>query len=123
MRTILPFLAVFLVLAAGCVSKSTSKKSQQQAFLQGQQQGAVAAQQQAQSVVWFRGQLRHPRILWREGMKLSQGLAAAEYTGTLDPRSIRVIRHGQSYTINPNSLLRGLDDPELLPGDIVEVPR
>ncbi len=123
MKTFFPALLVLAMFAAGCMSKSSARKREQQAFQMGQREGAQAAQQQAQPVVFFRGQLRHPRIPWTENMKLSQGLAAADYTGTFTPRSIKVIRQGQVHTVNPQSLLRGLDDPELLPGDIVDVLR
>ena len=34
-----------------------------------------------------------------------------------------LIRQGQTYPINIKTLLRGLDDPPLEPGDIVEVTR
>ena len=123
MKTFFPALLVLAMFAAGCMSKSSARKREQQAFQMGQREGAQVAQQQGQAVVFFRGQLRHPRIPWTENMKLSQGLAAADYTGTFTPRSIKVIRQGQVHTVNPQSLLRGLDDPELLPGDIVDVLR
>ena len=123
MKPVFPALIVIAGLASGCVSKSSAQKREQQAFQQGQRQGVMAAQQQLQPVVLFRGSLRHPRIPWTENMKLSHALVAADYTGTLDPRSIKVIRQGQVYSVNPKALLRGDEDPELLPGDIVEVLR
>jgi hypothetical protein len=71
-------------------------------------------------VVWFRGLVRQTRVPWVEGLTLSQALAAAQYTGALDPSVILVIRQGQVYRIDPKRLLRGEDDPELLPGDQVD---
>lgn len=84
----------------------------------------LAAQQQAQAaqqpMVWFRGLVRQTRVPWVEGLTLSQGLAAAQYTGALNPSVILVIRQGQVYRIDPKRLLRGEEDPELLPGDVVD---
>ena len=123
MKTIWFLLLPSVLATAGCASSSKAKVREQEAFLRGQQQ-AIAAQQQAQQpAVWFHGLIRHPRVPWTENMTLAQALVAAEYTGTLDPASIKVIRQGQTYRIDPKRLLRGLEDPPLEPGDIVEITR
>ena len=123
MKTILFILLAAVLVTPGCASKSKAKLREQEAFLRGQQQ-AIAAQQEAQQpAVWFRGLIRHPRVPWTENMTLSQALVAADYTGTLDPTSIKIIRQGQTYRIAPKRLLRGLEDPPLEPGDLVEVTR
>ena len=119
------FLIAALIAAAlaGCISKSSVRVREQEAFLKGQQQ-AIAAQQLAQQpAVWFRGAVRNARVPWTEELTLTRALAAAEYSGALDPRSIKLIRQGQTYAIDIKRLLRGLEDPELEPGDIVEVSR
>jgi hypothetical protein len=107
----------------GCTTKSQARREAQQSFLEGQRQ-VLAAQQQAQAapqpVVWFRGLVRQSRIPWTEGLTLSQALAAAQYTGALDPAVIVVIRQGQAHGVDPRRLLRGEDDPLLLPGDLIE---
>jgi len=112
-----------LVGLAGCTTKAKSRAEAQKSFIQGQQQ-AITAQQQFQAAqqpaVWFRGLIRHPRVPWTEDLTLSRALAAAEYTGALDPTVILVIRQGQTYKVDPKRMLRGLDDPVLEPGDIVE---
>ena len=123
MKTILFILLAAVLVTPGCASKSKAKRREQEAFLRGQQQ-AIAAQQEAQQpAVWFRGLIRHPRVPWTENMTLAQALVAADYTGTLDPTSIKIIRQGQTYRIDPKRLLRGLEDPPLEPGDLVEISR
>ena len=123
MKTILFILLTAILVTPGCAGKSKAKLREQQAFLRGQQQ-AIAAQQEAQQpAVWFRGLIRHPRVAWTENLTLAQALVAADYTGTLDPTSIKIIRQGQTYRIDPKRLLRGLEDPPLEPGDLVEIGR
>lgn len=116
-------LLALLLPAAGCTTKARARRDAQQSFQEGQRQ-MLAAQQQAQAaqqpMVWFRGLVRQTRVPWVEGLTLSQGLAAAQYTGALNPSVILVIRQGQVYRIDPQRLLRGEEDPELLPGDVVD---
>lgn len=111
---------------AGCTTASKARSEAQKSFLQGQQQ-AIAAQQQLQAgqqaSVWFRGLVRNNRVPWAENLTLSRALAAAQYTGALDPAGILVIRQGQAHRIDPRRLLRGEDDPVLEPDDIIELQR
>jgi len=125
MKTILFLLAGAVLVMTGCASKpdAAAKLREHEAFLKGQQQALGAMQQAQQPVVWFRGLIRNSRVPWTEELTLARALLAAEYTGTLDPISIRVIRQGQTYAIDIKALLRGQDDPPLEPGDIVEVLR
>ena len=117
---ILSAIALSSLCLTGCVSKSKAKLNAQAAYLEGQQK--VLAEQQAQlPAVWFRGDIRNPRIGWAEGLTLSQALLSADYTWNSDPRLITVTRNGEIYTVNSRLLLRGIDDPVLEPGDIVEV--
>ena len=123
MKTILFILLAAVLVSTGCDSTSDAKRQEQEAFLRGQQQ-AIAAQQQAQEpAVWFRGPVRHPRVPWTEELTLARALATAEYTGTFDPRTIKVIRKGQTYPIDVKRLLRGLEDPPLEAGDLIELSR
>jgi hypothetical protein len=116
-------LLLVVPLIGGCVSGSKARLREKEAFQKGQQQ-AIAVQQQAQEpVVWFRGLVRRTRVPWTEGLTLAQGILAADYTGALNPGSVRVIRRGQVYPIDMKLLLRGEEDPLLEPGDIVEVLR
>ncbi len=73
--------------------------------------------------VWFRGDVRNPRVPWRDGLTLAQALAEAQFTHDWNPRLIAVTRGGQVYPVNSRRLMRGQDNPELEPGDIVEVRR
>lgn len=106
---------------AGCVSKSKARLQSEKAFLEGRQKALADQQQQEQPVVWFRGDVRNQRVPWSEGLTLSRALLAAQYTWSWDPRSITVTRAGELYPVDPKRLLRGLEDPELEPGDLVEV--
>ena len=115
-------LSLALALASGgCVTKSRSQERARAAFLEGQHQ-AVPQEAQAPSVS-FRGDVRKPSVPWTEDLTLAQALLAAEYTGLWDPHTITLVRHGQTYHINPKRLLSGAEDPALEPGDIVEVRR
>ena len=115
-------LLVAVVLAtAGCASKA--KQREADAFRRGQQQALDAVRTAQEPAVWFRGLVRHPRVTWRENLTLAQALVAAEYSGAIDPWRINIIRQGQTYRVDPKRLLRGLEDPVLEPGDIIEIAR
>jgi hypothetical protein len=113
--------SLFAVLAlSACVSKSAARRDAAHALAEGHQR-ALAEQQQLQPAVWFRGDVRHQRIPWTEGLTLSQALLSAQYTWNWDPRVITVTRNGEVHSVNPRRLLRGQEDPVLEPGDQVEV--
>jgi hypothetical protein len=124
MRTALLCIIVAGLIATGCVSKKKAQDQARQAYLLGQQQAMQASlqarQQQGPSVL-VQGPVRHPEVPWQEGMKLSQAVAAAEYTGFMNPRLIRVLRNGQVA-----GELKGIDllhhqDIDLEAGDTVLV--
>jgi len=121
MKSLCVFLAAVVLATAGCAGKG--KQREAEAFRRGQQQALEALRQEQEPAVWFRGMVRHPRVPWRENLTLAQALAAAEYSGALDPTRINVIRQGQTYRVDPKRLLRGAEDPVLEPGDIVEIAR
>jgi len=106
---------------AGC--KSSPKVNPQAAFLEGQQRAWTGAQMNQEPAVFFRGMVRNPRVTWREDLTLAQALLEAEYTGALEPTKIRIMRQGQSHTIDVRHLLRGKENPLLEPGDLIEVLR
>jgi hypothetical protein len=112
---------VVLSALTGCESDARKHAERARAFEQGRQQGLQEAEEKNQPVVLFRGDVRNPRVPWKEGITLAQALLVAQYTWSWDPRSITVTRDGQTYTINPRRFLRGQEDPELEPGDVVEV--
>ncbi len=108
---------------AGCTSNSNANRQRQQAFLAGQQQ-ALTQQQQAQAgMVTVRGEVRHQSIPWTEELTLAGAILASDYKGFMAPRQIFVIRRGQAYPINLDQFLRGVDDPALEPGDVVDLRR
>ena len=123
MKAILCLVAVGGFVLAGCASKAKANLQRQQAFLAGQQQ-ALTQQQQAQAnLVMVRGEVRNQTIPWTQELTLAGAILAAEWKGFMAPRQIFVIRHGQSYPINIDQFFRGLDDPPLEPGDIVDLRR
>jgi len=121
MKALFILLAAVVFAAAGCAGRA--KQREAEAFRRGQQQALDAQQLAQEPAVWFRGMVRHARVAWRENLTLAQALAAADYTGALDPTRINVIRQGQTYRIDPKRLLRGAEDPVLEPGDVVEIAR
>jgi hypothetical protein len=112
------------VAATGCVSQKRAQEQARAAFAAGQQQGAVMAmqaqQQQKQGpVVLVQGPVRNPVVPWQEGMKLSQAIVAADYTPSMNPLLIKVLRNGQLVR-----QLKGIDllrheDMDLESGDTV----
>jgi len=114
---------VFLLLAVvltGCVTKGTARREAEKAMI-ATQQSAMAAQANQEPAVWFRGDVRNQRVPWTEGLTLAEALVAAQYTGNWDPHRITLTRQGEVFTINPRRLLRGQDNPELEPGDLIDV--
>jgi len=118
---------LFAVLAgAGCVSEKKAQLEARQAYVAGQEQAMQAAmqarqQQQQGPVVFMQGPVSHPVVAWQEGMKLSQAIVTAEYTGFMNPRLIQVLRNGQVA-----GELKGIDllhheDLELEEGDTVVI--
>ncbi len=110
-------LAAGLVLA-GCVSKKTAQSQAQASFLEGQQQAGQRA-----PVVFVRGEVRKSVIPWQEGLTLAEAVAAADYRGLRDPKTIVMTRQGASVTVNVRQLLQGRDNLELQPGDVLELRR
>jgi hypothetical protein len=119
-------LLALLAFSSGCASKSTTKLREENAYLRGQLDAAERQRQQQlqqQPTVFFTGLVRQTRVPWREGMTLSQGLAQAQFTGTSDPSTLRILRTGQIHTVDVRRLLRGQEDPVLEVNDVVEVTR
>jgi hypothetical protein len=112
-------LSILLVCAAGCETKSRAQFQAQQAFVAGQQQ-ALEQSRPKPPVVTFTGPVRHFIVPWTEDLTLATAFLAAEYTGYLGPRLIRVTRGRETITVKPGDLLQGQDMP-LQASDIVEV--
>ena len=127
MRTPLSLSVAVLALAVagvGCVSKSRSKREATIAFQQGQlqqQQQPSLSPEQLRSAIFFRGPVRTAAVLWHPQMTLSQAIVAAEYLAQREPRSIMVTRNGKPVFVDVKRLLRGVDNWEVFPGDVVEI--
>lgn len=116
-------LAVILFTTAllnGCVTQEGARREAQRTLLQ-EQQRAEFEKQQKEPAVWFRGDIRHPRVPWQEGLGLAEALVAAHYTANWDPRILTITRDGQVYPVSVRRLLRGQENPQLEPGDIIDV--
>jgi hypothetical protein len=112
---------VLAVVLTGCATKESARREAEKKAMIATQQSAMAAQANQEPAVWFRGDVRNQRVPWTEGLTLAEALVAAQYTWNWDPRRITLTRQGQAFTIDPRRLLRGQDNPELEPGDLIEV--
>lgn len=74
-------------------------------------------------MVWIRGDVKSPVVLWNEELTLARAIVAAQYKGLWDPRAITIIRQGQTHKVNPRDLLKGRYDPPLEPGDTIIIER
>ena len=106
----------------GCVTKAEAKRQAQIAFLQGQQQGMMRAQQlQSHGPnITFVGPVQNSLVAWHSGLTLAQALVNASYQGQKDPSAIIIHRNGQDIPVDPKTLLSG-DDVPLQVGDVVEI--
>ena len=123
MKTIcLLVLGVVLVGCKGSDRKSARARAQGMAI--GRQQATAAVQAQPVfAPITVNGKVRNKQILWSEGMTLSKAIVAADYYDLLDPLAIYVIRGGQSTFINPKDVLNQQNDPEVMPGDLIDIRR
>lgn len=110
------------LMVGGCATKS-GVRSEMQRVVGEERQRAEMERLQKEPAVWFRGDVQMLRVTWREGLTLAAALTEARYTGFGTPKSLTVTRAEQVYTVNVRALLRGQDNPELQPGDVVEVRR
>ncbi len=125
MRRIVFCLWLAVGVGAGCVSEKKAHLEAQQAYVAGQQQAMQAAlqaqQQQQKPVVLVRGPVQNMVVDWQEGLKLSQAIVTAVYTGYRSPELIQVLRNGEVV-----GQFRGIDlinheDMELQAGDTVMI--
>lgn len=121
LRASLPLMTALLLgmALAGCTTKSKSRAQAQQAFLAGQQRAAQAIQHER--TVTVLGHVRNRFVPWQEGLTLAEAINAAVYTSLIDPRIIRLTRGSERVEIRPSELLSGAFNPELKPGDLIEL--
>ncbi len=112
-------LSILLSFATGCETKSRARLEAQQAYVAGQEQ-ALAQSGPKPKIVHVTGEVRNSIIPWTEELTLAKAIVAADYTGYLNPRLIRVIRDGIPTDIKASALLNGEDMP-LQPGDTIQV--
>lgn len=105
---------------AGCTTKAKARLQAEKAYQAGLQQAAPAPPVQPSGVTVV-GPVRHRFVPWREGLTLQEAIYEAVYTGFRDPRLIRLIRGAEWVDIHPNDLLRGTVNPEVEPGDVIEL--
>ena len=111
--------STLLSFTTGCETKSRARLEAQRAYVQGQEQ-ALAQSRPKPQIVAVKGQVRNPVIPWTEDLTLAKAIVAAEYTGYLNPRLIRLFHDGQTTDIKPSALLMGQDMP-VAPGDTIEI--
>jgi hypothetical protein len=124
MRAAVLCMLIAIMAGAGCESRKKAQMEAQRAYVAGQEQALQAAQkarQQQGPVVFVQGPVRNPTVEWTEGMKLSQVIVAAEYTGYMNPMVIRVLRNGQSVGEFKGIDLLHHQDMELENGDTVVI--
>jgi hypothetical protein len=112
-------LAILMMAPAGCVTKSRERLEAQKAYVAGQQEAMTQSRPQPQ-IVTVTGPVRKSIIPWTEGLTLVQAYTAAQYTGYIRPRLIRITSGGETAEIKFSLLLNGGDMP-LEPGDLIEV--
>lgn len=67
------------------------------------------------------GPVKQRIVDWEPGLKLAEAIVAADYLGDGDPREIVVHRQGQAYFVNVRKLMRGLENPAMEAGDVIEI--
>jgi len=116
---IVVLLSILLLSATGCETKSRARLEAQQAYVQGQEQ-ALAQSRPKPQIVTVTGPVRNSIIPWTDELTLSAAYMAAEYTGYIRPRIIRVTRDGQTVEMKFSALLNG-QDLTLQAGDTIQV--
>jgi len=115
------------ILTAGCMSDSTARLREKNAFLAGQ--NSVLQQQKAQTAaetaaespgVTIVGAVQHPQVPWVTGLTLAQAITTANYVGQDEPKQIILTRHGETAAMDANVVLSGTDIP-LEIGDVIEL--
>ena len=123
MKRLLLALLWFGLAASGCTTKAKARAHARAAFTAWEQQLAAGNVVQPAQSVKIVGEVRHPVVEWTEGLTLARAIVTAEYVGLNSPFSITITRGGEVISVNPQYLLQGRTDPELEPGDVVEILR
>lgn len=121
-------LTLWMLLAlslAGCVSRSRARLQAHNAYLMGQNQALLQAQQQQQQAqvpsVTVLGPVKNEKVPWTADLTLIRAIVAADYIDRQNPKTVTVTRNGETVAINPFRLWQGLDDIPLEAGDVVKL--
>jgi hypothetical protein len=106
-----------LLMVMGCVTKSQLRRETEAAYLAGQRS---VLQKQASNSVTVLGTVQNPNVPWVVGLTLAQAIATANYIERTEPKSITIVRQGESANVDPKDLLNGTPIP-LEPGDVIEI--
>lgn len=112
------------VLAGGCTTKAKARREARIALEMGRLQAMAAQSQNAnqnQGTLMIRGNVRTPIVIWQPGMTLSRAIATAHFNSVFPPRGILVVRAGVTHTVDMQRWAQGAEDPEVQPGDLVEI--
>ncbi len=112
-------LSILLSFTNGCETKSRARLEARQAYVEGQEQ-ALEQSRPKPPVVTVAGPVHNRVIPWTDQLTLGQAYLAAEYTGYIRPRLLRVTRDGQTVEFKFSALVNG-DDLPLQPGDTIQV--
>jgi hypothetical protein len=112
-------LSILLSFASGCETKSRARLEARQAYVEGQEQ-ALEQSRPKPPIVTVTGPVRNSIIPWTEELTLTAAYTAAEYTGYIRPRLIRVTRGGETVEYKFSALLNG-EDLSLQAGDTIQV--
>jgi hypothetical protein len=110
------------LVVGGCTTKSKARAQAAQAYTAGQEQARKQSQNEPR-VITITGQVRNHVVPWQEGLTLAQAIDAAVYTGFTDPRTVLLTRGSETVEIKVKDLLRGTSNPEVEPGDLIEIRR
>jgi hypothetical protein len=117
--TLAAFLSLLVLIASGCETRSRARLEARQAYVEGQEQ-ALEQTRPKPPIVTVTGPVRNSIIPWTDELTLSAAYMAAEYTGYIRPRIIRVTRDGQTVEMKFSALLNG-QDLTLQAGDTIQV--
>lgn len=120
MKALLILVALVLLIASSCTTRSKARANAEAAFRAGQQQAFANLAEARRVNIRFIGPVRNAEIVWSDNLTLLQAIAAAEYSDARNPNVILIIRQRERVNIPPRELLAGKDWP-LEPGDTVEI--
>jgi len=104
-------------LAAGCTTTSRARAQAQQSYLAGQN-AALQRQVSQPGSITVLGPVQNSSVPWVVGLTLTQAIATANYLSPDAPAQIIITRQGEDATVDPQSLINGVQIP-LEPGDVI----